>query len=334
MQKEQRATNERGAFTSLQKGRALLILLDYSDRTGKKWSGICSEIMSLVGGAATLEAPLLTRQDLEAWASGRSQLGDEKFAFVFGFLTHPQTLQRKEFSKANSILIEDRLKAYTRILGELVGGSSLTPVHSENGVPEKDKCLSPEDIEGVFVLRRDDRYELLYLSYEASIEAYLCHLFSSPQKYAEGWLASAENAKFHADYDARESGQEPNFDTRDFLGKTDWSIVRYSGLAVFGNPVRVFLRSLEQKKPREFSIYASLTKAQYSFRQSSFASLWLVDQTISSKVAEQIARSDEVHNGYLEFLMLDASKYVQGMRWRQLDGITDMFEDIRWNVGL
>ena len=337
MQNEQSPRKGRTSFTLLQKDRARLVLLKYSEQTGKKWAVVCSEIMKLVGGSATSRAPLLTRQDLEAWVSGRSQLGDEKFALVYAFLTHPKTLKREEFKGASSINIEERLSGYAKVLNDLVGGTVLTTVYADKKTSGLNTDLAPTDFDGLYVLRRDDRYDLIYLAYDNSLNIYLCHLFISPQKYTEGWVSDMEGEKRREGSKAEKADAISNFDVRSYLAKTDWSIIRYSGLAVFGNPIRVFLRGLEKKDVKEFSIYASLHGPTHIFGRENYSVPWLVDHRSSQRIAEHIARSDEANNGYVEYLLVDTSEFVLRMgsrSFQDMGDVHDMFEDIKWNIGL
>lgn len=332
MQKEQSPEKERTAFTSLQKGRALLILLDYSERTGKKWSAICSEIMRLVGDAATLEAPLLTRQDLEAWASGRSLLGDEKFALVYGFLTHPKTLARSEFSKANNIFIEERLSAYATSLRQVVGEDGFLGVQSDetHGAPAIE--LQPNDLNRFFLIERHGRTEFLYLSFEKSINAYLCHLFvpkDEPNTFVNE-LSRLQVATEHA----KTEWQHRLYlnDGQAFMSTIDWAVERYSGIGIFGNPTKIFLRGVEKNDAIELEVSAA-KKPEYKSRIED--RLWLVDRRVSSFVAEYFA---DQHANVVSEAPKSSQVGVDGYFCRAQDmyirNLDVFFADFRWNVGL
>ena len=96
------------------KDAALKILTDYGRASGKKWTKIHDEI------AATLGMPIddkrLTRQDLTAWSNG-SEFGNEKFRFVYEFLTLPDVLAHPEFVKAAAIL---QPALHARTMGRLM----------------------------------------------------------------------------------------------------------------------------------------------------------------------------------------------------------------------
>lgn len=310
------------------------MLLHYSEKTGKKWAAICSEIMRLVGRSATPEAPLLTRQDLEAWASGRSQLGDHKFALVFEFLVHPETLKRAEFSNVNSILVEERLSTYADVLNGLVGGEALRPVHIDKKISNATPGLMPQDCDGLFVLRRGSTYSLLYLAFEENLNAYLSHMFVGIGQSAETWIGDVDNAHGAAKFKEKSGKSFEKFDPSVFLSNIDWSISRYSGIGVFGNPIQIFLRGIENKETKSFKIHVSIERSNYAFSRREYPRFWLVDQNFSGKIAEQIAKSDEAHNGYLDFSLVDISDHVCGMRTRDISEFEDMFDDIKWNVGL
>ncbi|MEM6536200.1 MAG: hypothetical protein AAF668_00565, partial [Pseudomonadota bacterium] len=98
------------AYPTHIKDRALKILLDYQEVSGRKWQRICSEILKTTDAPATPNAPILTRQDLEAWEKRRTILGDGKFKWVFAFLTHPETLNRAEFARARDLITAGQLE--------------------------------------------------------------------------------------------------------------------------------------------------------------------------------------------------------------------------------
>lgn len=337
MQKEQLLKKERVTFTSLQKGRALLILLNYSEGTGKKWSAICSEIMRLVGDAATLEAPLLTRQDLEAWASGRSQLGDDKFSFVYNFLTHPESLEREEFSKANSLILSDKVRAYTKVLNELVGSECHEPIYTGEKPSKERPQIKPETFDGLFILRRRGWDALLLLSYETEINAYFCHLFLSTQGNSEKLFADASVAYLTAVDAMKEGRRSKSFDLLEYISDKDWALVRYSGLAIFGDPIRVFLRGMERKDPMVFDIFGSTKDHDNVSIMSNGLTKWIVNQDITKELARQVAQSNENQNEFLEHKNVGTHGYVLRMRplsWWDATNMQTFIDHIKWNVGL
>lgn len=86
---------------------ALEILEEYARATGHKWTHIRKAIFRAVGADFIKDAKLLTRQDLERWASGDSVIGNSKFAWVYQYLTAPETLQNPLFKKAHALLKPD-----------------------------------------------------------------------------------------------------------------------------------------------------------------------------------------------------------------------------------
>ena len=116
------AAEEPVAFDTLVKDNALKLLLDYSSSTGKKWEAIRKEILSVAEADFTENAPILTRQNLEGWAARRGELGDDKFKWVYRFLTHRDTLARPEFKDAHRLMQTNFvLLSVGRVLHEVHG---------------------------------------------------------------------------------------------------------------------------------------------------------------------------------------------------------------------
>jgi hypothetical protein len=116
-------TDAQGAFDKIVKENALWLLLEYQRSTGKKWTLICDEIVSVARPQASPGAPLLTRQDLEGWVGNASVPRDNKFSVVFDFLTADATVRRPEFRNAKDLL-NPKFEMLTRgrILAALFSG--------------------------------------------------------------------------------------------------------------------------------------------------------------------------------------------------------------------
>lgn len=144
------------------KENALWLLLEYQKSSGKKWTAICKEIVSIARPAATENAPLLNRQDLEGWAKKVSVIGDAKFSIVYDFLTAEETLKREEFRRARSLL-EPHLEMLNRgrVLSALFasrdagpgpeGRSSETRLYLGGREATVALCLEPIEGETFFV---------------------------------------------------------------------------------------------------------------------------------------------------------------------------------------
>ena len=98
------------AFSKVLKDQALKLLIEYRERTGNGWQKIRNEIVAVSARDASERAPLVTRQDLEAWARREVNIGDVKFRRVLEFLVHPDTLQRPEFHRARDLLTTGKLE--------------------------------------------------------------------------------------------------------------------------------------------------------------------------------------------------------------------------------
>lgn len=111
--------SEPASFDVLQKDHALTILMDYAAATRRGWTAIQKEILSIYEKLPKNETPP-NRQDFEAWARRDTIIGDQKFRWVYRFLTHPKTLARPEFAHAKSLLhpLHNVLRV-GRVLGEL-----------------------------------------------------------------------------------------------------------------------------------------------------------------------------------------------------------------------
>lgn len=108
----------RRSFGTRTKARALKALQDYSKDSGRKWTLILGEILDLVGEPGA-RFGALTRQDLESWSRGDSELGDGKFSYIYDFLTHEETVGRPFFARLD--LSERNELGLGRTLTEIFG---------------------------------------------------------------------------------------------------------------------------------------------------------------------------------------------------------------------
>ncbi|WP_316861072.1 hypothetical protein [uncultured Cohaesibacter sp.] len=199
------------SFTNFEKDQALKILVDYSLATGRKWQAIRSEILTVTETQSTDYAPLLTRQDLESWAARKSTLGDTKFRIVFEFLTHPDTLARVEFAKANNLTTLGTVRRVGEVFEDFFDDHKMSGyvrrIPLSEQVDEEVIAERFNGFEGSFVGSRDHQEHCLVLTKFPSCHFFVCHFFSWPK-----------------------SG----------LGDVmDWDIERFSGIATIGNQVRL-----------------------------------------------------------------------------------------------
>ncbi len=226
------------AFDRLTKDHALKILQDYSASTRRKWQSIRKEILSYSSVKASKRASLLSRQDLENWARGDSVIGDAKFARVYEFLTHPDTLARPEFARA-AALLEPRHHLF-RI------GRALAEFYSDfDSAIGKARIFEPplsrEEIEACA-----DLMSGIYTGTHGSDQICLVlERIPTERFYVAHYLVSATG----------------------FRGASaDWNLDRHSGFATVGSAITVHLkgvvvshtRTLSVLPPRDWSSFDTL----------------------------------------------------------------------------
>jgi hypothetical protein len=215
------------AFDPLIKEHALKILIDYSASTRRKWTAIMKEIFAVSSHKPTSSAPLLTRQDLESWARGDSVLGDEKFRYVFEFLTHPATLARPELAHASALTDPFyRLLRVGRVLGEFYSDFDNSPFIGHRGLFSPQ--ASPDETNaradamcGIYVGTHRDRATCLSLERIQSEAFFIAHLFTSPTGFSDA---------------------------------ADWNLDRYSGYATADRRFLVHLKGVLVSFTRVFSL--------------------------------------------------------------------------------
>jgi hypothetical protein len=206
------------AFDPFVKAHALKILIDYSGSTKRKWTAICKEIMQYARIAPSGNATLLTRQDMESWARGDSELGDSKFQHVFAFLTHPDTMARPELAHASALL--DPFHRLLRIGRALAEFYSDFPSSAWLGKPD-DPILGTTDEE---INRRAEALCGTYVGdYKGQKVCLSLDRIDAEPFFVAHYLASSSG--FNAD-----------------LG--DWNLTRHSGYATISQAIIVHLKGV------------------------------------------------------------------------------------------
>lgn len=287
-------------FPAHTKDRALKLLIDYKLATGRKWQRICSEILKTTDAPATSHAPILTRQDLEAWERRNTILGDAKFKWVLAFLTHPATLERPEFARARDLLGGGQI--------ERIGGAfaDFFSDHENSAYihrPIADAAASPntgeerlEGFEGCFIGQHDASDWCLSLQRYKREDFFVAHFFSWPQT----------------------KRGEPS----------DWEVDRWSGFCTIGNFMRIHTKGLTVPIFRDFFAHPHLAESAPRTDHIS-----LIMGTLIYKAIE-FAMFDNFNAAHKRMQYIAPDQHTVPLN-REQDGELNAFIDhFRWNIAI
>lgn len=288
-------------FDEVVKSNALRILMDYSAATGKKWTAILNEIMTFTNADSSRKHPLVTRQDLESWATGRSQLGDQKFRWIYDFLIHPDTLSRPEFSEAKELLNPRyRLFRVGRVLGELYGRSGIMRDRrdtSKRAVRERYE-RGPSQYDGLFVgdFNKQTDGVALHLKKIKGESFFIAHLLYS--------------------LDIPEAGED------------DWLVRRLSGFATHG--VTGFLLHLCDPISPSHWYVMNLSADGKLLREGETPGLILIEFELVPRILKYIV--NKLYDGKKEIFSVEES--IINLRPSSSRKYYNIFANIEWDVPL
>ncbi|MGS4884951.1 hypothetical protein [Roseibium sp. MB-4] len=287
--------NQPRSFANFEKDQALKILVDYSLATGRKWQAIRSEILSVTETETTDYAPLLTRQDLESWAARKSSLGDAKFKIVFEFLTHPDTLARDEFAKANNLTTLGTVGRIGSAFEEF-----FSPFHQllKTEASETDRSTfftMLKLVEGCWSGKRHEQRWHLVTTHFPNSGFFVCHYF----RYNEA------------------SWQETG----------DWNLERYSGILTIGTELRLYVKQVLNEDVQDMRMVLGGSDEDEQAKR-----IWLVfSSLLATRFNNFLSEEDEEKR----FLIMARTHPETGRISMELneDKITNEFVDnFRWNV--
>lgn len=304
MQKESDVPSEQAvsaqAFSTVVKNQALKILCDYSLTTGHKWQAILNEIFRVTGAEPTERAPIMTRQDLESWASRKSKLGDEKFRWVYAFLTHPDTLMRPEFAKAKDLLdhgvIERVGGAFEDFFGDHTMSGYIRRIPLGEYVDEETIERRMTGHEGRFTGSDTTRDYCLSLERYPNHNFFICHFFS--------WPISGFGESF------------------------DWDIERYSGFCTIGNQIRLNVKGVIVATARD--IYA-VPKVDHDSDRIDTVNLLL--HSLIFQATENVV-FDKFETAHRKLKYIDPLAHTLILNRTDDSQLSEFIEQFRWNVVL
>ncbi|PCJ82177.1 MAG: hypothetical protein COA52_20255 [Hyphomicrobiales bacterium] len=287
-------------FSQFVKDSALKILIDYQRDTGRMWQKIRTEIINVTGAEATVHAPIITRQDLESWSKRKNILGDEKFKWVFRFLTHPDTLARPGFSKAHDLMDFGLIKR--------MGGAfqDFFDDHAMSGYIRR--IPLSEDIDAETVERRMNGFEGCFTGsdktqdYCLSLERFrqtnffICHFFS--------WPINGFGEIF------------------------DWDIDRFSGFCTIGNQIRLHTKAVMVSTVRDMYV---VPKIDHSTDQVD--TLNLILHSLTYQAIENVV-FDKFEAAHKRLKYIDPTAHTLLLERTTDSQLTEFIDQFRWNLVL
>lgn len=287
-------------FSQFVKDSALKILIDYQRDTGRMWQKIRTEIINVTGAEATVHAPIITRQDLESWSKRKNILGDEKFKWVFRFLTHPDTLARPGFSKAHDLMDFGLIKR--------MGGAfqDFFDDHAMSGYIRR--IPLSEDIDAETVERRMNGFEGCFTGsdktqdYCLSLERFrqtnffICHFFS--------WPINGFGEIF------------------------DWDIDRFSGFCTIGNQIRLHTKAVMVSTVRDMYV---VPKIDHSTDQVD--TLNLILHSLTYQAIENVV-FDKFEAAHKRLKYIDPTAHTLLLERTTDSQLTEFIDQFRWNIVL
>jgi hypothetical protein len=294
-QKDDAQHNQHSLFV---KNQALKILSDYSISTGRKWQAIRAEIIGLLELEVTEEAPLITRQDLESWAKGKSIIGDIKFQHVYKFLTHPDTLARPEFAKAQNLIEFGTIERFGSVFSEFFSEEKFSGYLdrrlSSEEVDEEliDKKLSA--FEGIYLGRTDKNTFCLSLQRYKREPYFVAHLLKSP--------ISSEG---HTD---------------------DWDIDRQSGFCTISNKIRLHVKDVSIPLSEEFFLTPEIQKITNNVTGLTVLMPSILQEASNSLLTEKFSGTTR------KLKFIDPEKHFMNLTRTEDSQLNDFIDNFRWNI--
>ncbi|EFO28838.1 conserved hypothetical protein [Roseibium sp. TrichSKD4] len=282
------------------KNQALKILSDYSVSTGRKWQAIRSEIIGLLKLEVTEEAPLITRQDLESWAKGKSIIGDIKFQHVYAFLTHPNTLARPEFSKAQDLIEFGTIERF---------GSAFSEFFSdENFSGYLHRRLSSETPDQELIDQKLNTFVGVYLGQAEG------HTFClSLDRYKQEAFFVAHILKWPNDAERYQD---------------DWNIERQSGFCTISNRIRLHVKDVAIPLTEEFFLIPNKEKLKDEIHGFAVLTPSILKEASNSLLTEKFSGATRK----LKFIDPD-KHFIEILRTKDVQ-LHDFIDNFRWNIVL
>lgn len=172
----------------------------------------------------------MVRQDLEQWASRRSTLGDAKFRIVFDFLTHPKTLARPEFSRANDLVSLGAVKRTGQVFEDFFSCFKVPEFTLPANFTGINLPKYMASLEGCYISTDGQEDICLSISQFPNSKFFICHLFTYPQQGLEG--------------------------------STNWNMTRASGFLTLGNLARLHVRYISDCEASQMYLKPALSNPE------------------------------------------------------------------------
>lgn len=287
-------------FSKFVKDSALKILIDYQRDTGRMWQKIRTEIINVTGAEVTEYAPIITRQDLESWSSRKSTLGDEKFKWVFRFLTHPDTLARPEFSKAHDLMDFGLIKrmggAFQDFFDDHAMSGYIRRIPLSENIDAETVERRMNGFEGCFT--GSDKTQDYCLSLERFRQSnfFICHFFS--------WPINGFGEIF------------------------DWDIDRFSGFCTIGNQIRLHTKAVMISTVRDMYV---VPKIDHSTDQ--IDTLNLILHSLTYQAIENVV-FDKFEAAHKQLKYIDPTAHTLLLERTTDSQLAEFIDQFRWNIVL
>lgn len=287
-------------YSQFVKDSALKILIDYQRDTGRMWQKIRTEIINVTGVEVTEYAPIITRQDLESWSSRKSIIGDEKFKWVFRFLTHPDTLARSEFSKAHDLMDFGLIKrlggAFQDFFDDHALSGYIRRIPLSEDIDSETIERRMQGFEGCFTGGDTDKDYCLSLERFGEEGFFICHFFS--------WPVNGLGEVF------------------------DWDIDRFSGFCTIGNQIRLHAKGVTVATARD--MYA-VPKMDHDTDQ--IDALNIILHSLAFQAIENVV-FDNFKAAHKRLKYIDPTAHTLLLERTTDSQLTEFIDQFRWNIVL
>lgn len=289
---------QRNQHSLFVKNQALKILSDYSLSTGRKWQAIRAEIIGLLELEVTEEAPLISRQDLESWAKGRSIIGDIKFQHVYKFLTHPDTLARPEFAKAQNLIEFGTIERFGSVFSEFFSDEKFSGyLHRRLSSEEVDEELIDQKldaVQGIYLGQADNNTFCLSLQRYKREPYFVAHL-----------LKWANDGERYTD---------------------DWNVERQSGFCTISNKIRLHVKDVTIPLGEEFFLTPEKEKTTDNITGFSVLMPSILQEASNSLLTEKFSGTTR------KLKFIDPDKHFMDLNRTEDTQLYDFIDNFRWNI--
>lgn len=289
-------------YSSHLKDRARKLLLDYHAKTGVRWPTIWREIAELTNIPETDGQYFLSRQSLFRWARGESGLGNERFKYVFRFLTHPQTLQRPEFAQAADLVPDGHIQRLGKAFADFFSHPGGNPYY----FPFRPTIFSKSDensrkgmqaYEGMYVGDLREERHCLSLHQYGNEDFFIAHYL----KWRRTKVGNPE----------------------------DWEIERSSGFCTIGNLIRIHTKGVLVPEAVDHYAVPIISKSG----RSKVIVLMVISSNLLLPVINHYARAFP-ENKDLPAQNIDPNGFTVPLHRSKDEQMRLFIENFKWNIAI